>query len=139
MARVDVTGVLLSLLGVALGTVGTLTGQFLATRGEARRHATERAAVARAEVKQAIVEFLDAVQSVEQFIDTGTSRVGVDDLLHAMWLKKKVLDLVSDPELGHVAHQYTSTLHQLATGKPSTERGRLRVEFMNGARAALNA
>jgi hypothetical protein len=137
--RMDVAAVILPLVGVALGTVGTLTGQFLATRGEARRHAVERAAATRAEVKQAIVEYLDAVQSVEQLIDTGDSTRPVDDLLHTMWLKKKVLELVCEPSLGHTAHRYTSTLHQLASGKPSSERKQHRVAFMTGAREALGA
>jgi len=136
---------ILPLVGVALGTAGTLTGQYLATRGEARRHTDQRAAETRAERKEAIVGFLDAVQRVEQVVDDrmhGRSpTAAVDDLLHSLWLSKKLLELVCSFDLASAAHRYTSTLHDLAQSPsiagPSAAQKECRAEFMEAARREL--
>lgn len=145
MDGATVGAAILPLVGVALGTAGTLTGQYLATRGESRRHADQRAAAARAERKEAIVAFLDAVQRVEQVVDDRMHRVppddaSVHDLLHALWLSKKLLELVCSFGLASVAHKYTSTLHSLASstagGSPARQK-EYRAEFMEAARNEL--
>jgi hypothetical protein len=139
----DVAATILPLVGVALGTAGTLTGQYLATRGEAQRHVERRTAEARAECKEAIVGFLGAAQRLEQVVDD--RRRGqppppsLDDLLHELWLAKKVLELVCGHELASAAHRYTSGLHAAAEGEeapagaPKRERG----DFMEAARREL--
>jgi hypothetical protein len=144
----DVVGTVLPLVGVALGTAGTLTGQYLATRGDARRQATERDADLRGERKAAITTFLDAVQRVEQVVDarrrgvTAPDRQAVDDLLHTLWLTKKLLELVCGHEVATRAHHYTTTLNRLALAvdedadldiRQRTTRG----GFMEAARAEL--
>jgi hypothetical protein len=143
-----VSATILPLVGVALGTVGTLTGQYLATRGESRRHVEQRAAQTRAERKEAILSFLDVVQRVEQVVDARRhGRVGTpddaatDDLLHSLWLAKKSLELVCSFELASIAHKYTTTIHTLAWSTTLPERSaqqrEYRAEFMEGARREL--
>jgi hypothetical protein len=146
MDAATVSATVLPLVGVALGTVGTLTGQYLATRGESRRHADQRAAAARAERKETIIGFLDAAQRVEQVVDDrthgrSTADAALDDRLHALWLAKKLLELVCSFGLASVAHKYTSTLHTLAwsssTDKASASQKEYRAEFMEAARREL--
>jgi len=140
-----VSATILPLVGVALGTVGTLTGQYLATRAEFRRHTDQRAAADRAERKEAIVAFLDAAQRVEQVVEDrirGRSPGdSVDDLLHPLWLAKKLLELVCGFDLASVAHRYTSTLHTLAHAAapdgPAAGWKEYRAEFMEAARREL--
>lgn len=136
---------ILPLIGVALGTIGTLTGQFLATRGESRRHAERTAAQARAERKEAIAGFLDAAQRIEQVVydrPHGTQPVDgvVTEQLHALWLAKKLLELVGSADLASVAHRYTSTLHSTVHTPSAEMRDRMkqcRGEFMEAARREL--
>lgn len=140
-----VSATVLPLLGVALGTVGTLTGQYLATRGESRRHEDLRAAEARFERKTAIMGFLDSVQRVETIVDRRRrsqaptdDSVDTYDLLRALWLSKKVLELVCSVELATAAHGYTSTLDNLVWSSSldelSGEQKIHRAEFMEAAR-----
>ncbi len=136
---------ILPLIGVAMGTAGTLAGQYLAVRAESRRHADQRAAAARAERKEAIVGLLDAVQRVEQVVDHRmrggpSDETLVDERLHAMWLSKKLLELVCSPSLASVAHRYVSTLHSLASSSTTGSTARHnehRAEFMEAARDEL--
>lgn len=146
MGAAAVGDAILPLVGVALGTAGTLTGQYLATRGESRRHADQRAAEIRAERKEAIIAFLDAAQRVEQLVDDrgmslSTARVAVGNLVHALWLSKKLLELVCGFELASVAHKYASTLHTLAQApsidQASAGQHEYRAEFMEAARREL--
>jgi hypothetical protein len=140
-----VSTTVLPLVGVALGTLGALTGQYLATRGAAKRHDDLRAAEARSERKETIVGFLDAAQRVEQFVDgrrrgRTPTETAVDDCVHALWLSKKRLELVCGPELTAAAHRYTSVLDSLvwsSTVEPGTGRSRYRAEFMDEARRQL--
>lgn len=138
--------VALPLVGVLLGTLGTLTGQYLATRGDLKRHTAELAAAARAERKQSIVDYLASAQRVEQVIDNALHRQvradsdAVDLVLHNLWLAKKLLELVCSYELASAAHTFTSTLENLARSRPAglTERQRAdRAEFMEAARREL--
>jgi hypothetical protein len=137
--------IILPLVGVALGTAGTLTGQYLATRGESRRHSDQRTAALRAERKEAIARFLDAVQRVEQEIDNRRrgrpAEAEIGDLVHAMWLAKKLLELVSGADTANAAHFYAKALHGQLSGDrddPSSAPERpLRGEFMEAARAEL--
>jgi hypothetical protein len=138
---------LIPLLGVVLGTTGTLLGQFMATRADTRRAAREHALDRRAEQKEAIVDFLDTAQRVEQLIDRraeGGSLDGTDadDLVLRMWHTKKVVELVSSSELGQAAHNYAFALHSLVQQNPTAEqaaaiKGRYRHSFMDVARRTL--
>lgn len=144
-----VSATVLPLVGVALGSVGTLTGQYLATRGESRRHEDLRAAEVRSERKAAIVTFLDAVQRIEMVVDArshgqapAAGAVDPHDLLRALWLAKKLLELVCSAGLVSAAHQYTSTLDSLVWSLPeaglSTTQKAYRGEFMDAARGELD-
>lgn len=142
-----IVAVILPLVGVVLGTVGALTGQLLATRGESRRHADQQAAAVRAERKETIAGFLDATQRVEQVIDRRI-RDGLppsassDDLLSALWLAKKMLELICSNELASAAHRYTSNLDTLdrspELSEASADQRRYRGEFMEAARRELD-
>ncbi|GAA2646074.1 hypothetical protein GCM10010399_94610 [Dactylosporangium fulvum] len=145
MDAATTSAVVLPLVGVVLGTAGTLVGQFLATRGERRRHTADLAAAARAERKQAVVDFLSAAQRVERVIDNAqhrshsADRDTVDELLHSLWLSKKLLELVCGHDVASTAHRFTSTLENMARGGADlTDRQRAnRAEFMESARCEL--
>jgi hypothetical protein len=66
MSWASVSPTVLPLVGVAIGACGTLLGQHLAIRVDARREAAGRAADQRAERKDAIIGFLSATERVEQ-------------------------------------------------------------------------
>ncbi|WP_460356976.1 hypothetical protein [Actinoallomurus acanthiterrae] len=138
---------LLPLAGVALGSGGTLVGQYLTTRVDARRQRREQLAAERGERKEAILGFLSAAQSVELLLD-GQAFTGrhpeddeVMDQLHALWLAKKSCELVCSAELAQAAHDYTLALHRLVRGESRTEgatpKGELRWAFMETARREL--
>ncbi|MEU7988399.1 hypothetical protein AB0B56_26380 [Streptosporangium canum] len=107
----------LPLLGVLLGTGGTLLGQHLATRVDRRRLEHDQLVAMRAERKAAILSFLDAAQRVEMVLDERTeskkspSEAGVQEGIHQLWLAKKSVELVCSPELAQNAHDYTYALH----------------------------
>ncbi|MEV6152571.1 hypothetical protein AB0L53_19705 [Nonomuraea sp. NPDC052129] len=107
----------LPLLGVLLGTCGTLLGQYLATRVDSKRLEHDRLAAMRAERKAAILSFLDAAQRIELILDKQPvfkdrldENTAQEDL-HKLWLAKKSVELVCSPELAQCAHDYTSALH----------------------------
>jgi hypothetical protein len=133
------------LVGVALGTLGTLTGQYLATRGAARRHADELAAQLRAERKAAIVGFLDKAQAVEQLLDAQDRgrtepESEAERRMHDLWLAKKLIELTCRNSLASIAHRYTSILN-LRVWKPSEGQSaahrEYRSDFMEAARREL--
>jgi hypothetical protein len=147
MSASTISAVILPLVGVALGTAGTLTGQYLAVGAERRRHKAELAAAARSEVKQAITEFLAVAQRAERVVDNAvdrsvaTERDTVDSMLHELWLSKKLMELVCSHELSTAAHAYTSVLDRMArgtAGEPERQRQRVtRGDFMEAARQEL--
>ncbi|MFI6458693.1 hypothetical protein ACIBF6_45005 [Streptosporangium amethystogenes] len=107
----------LPLLGVLLGTCGTLLGQYLATRVDSKRLEHDRLAAMRAERKAAILSFLDAAQRVELILDKQpvfndrSDDNAAQEELHKLWLAKKTVELVCSPELAQCAQDYTSALH----------------------------
>jgi hypothetical protein len=141
-----VMSALLPLVGVLLGAAGTVAGQYLATRSDARRDAARRASDSRLERKAAIVDFLAAVQRVEQYLDNRrhdrpTPPEPVDQQVHALWLAKKVIELVCGFDLSKAAHRYTGTLAN-AVRSPSKDAGladqrATRADFMEAARREL--
>lgn len=115
----------LALIGVLLGTAGTLVGQYLANRVEVQREQRHRADATRSERKEAISEYLRAVQRVELILDR--RKLGMptlddpeDEKLHDLWLAKKGVELVCSTETAQAAHDYTKELHALMR----SERGR---------------
>jgi hypothetical protein len=66
MSWSSVSPTVLPLVGVLLGTSGTLVGQRLSSRAEMRRDAVARAAAQRAERKEAFVSYLGAAERIEQ-------------------------------------------------------------------------
>ncbi|MFG2484971.1 hypothetical protein ACGFSI_19715 [Streptomyces virginiae] len=141
-------GTVLALVGVLLGTMGTLVGQHLATRVEVRRDQQRQGETERAERKEAILEFLAAAQGVELVLDRRSLGLPAadepeDKILHALWLAKKAVELVCSHEVAQAAHDYTEALHQIirgvvANGQASTQRER-RHAFMEAARCELGS
>jgi hypothetical protein len=147
MAVVTWSATLLPLAGVALGSGGTLVGQYLTTRVDARRQRREQLAAERGERKEAILGFLSAAQSVELLLD-GQAFAGrhpeddeVMDQLHGLWLAKKSCELMCSAEVAQAAHDYTLALHRLVRDESrpegATSKGELRWAFMEMARREL--
>ncbi|WP_432039925.1 hypothetical protein [Streptomyces cucumeris] len=139
-------GTVLALLGVFLGTVGTLIGQHLTTRVEVQRDHRQRADTERAERKDAILGFLTAAQRVELILDR--RKLGLpspddpdDEKLHDLWLAQKSVELVCSWEVARLAHEFTTVLHTLIRTSPSDGRGAGKRErrhaFMEAARGEL--
>jgi hypothetical protein len=149
MSWTSESATVLPLAGVILGSASTLLGQYLALRGGARRDAAQRAAAQRAERKEAIIGFLTASERVEQQrgqlapqerADAGQ----VKELMHTLWLAKKVIELVCSGEVAQAAHDYTLELNngsrKFIGGESkglSLHEEKLRVEFLEAARQEL--
>lgn len=147
----DVNGVsgstVLALVGVVLGTAGTLLGQHLAARVEIRRDQQQRTDAERAERKEAILGFLAAAQSVELILDRRDRVLPApedpeDEKLHALWLTKKGVELVCAHETAQAAHDYTDALHShMRTSSPqgvrTPSKRERRYAFMEAARDTL--
>ncbi|TYK43824.1 hypothetical protein [Actinomadura decatromicini] len=142
----SVSTTVLPLAGVVLGSAGTLIGQYLSTRVEARRARFEQASAERSERKAALIEFLSAAQQVELCLDRLSMGERLDDSemwqhLHALWLAKKVPELVCSPPVAQAAHDYTSALHALLRGHTPAEgtppKRDLRFAFLEAARREL--
>jgi hypothetical protein len=148
-----VSPTVLPLVGVAVGACGTLLGQHMAMRVDARREDARQASDQRAERKEAIIGFLSATERVEQHRGQLAAEPGRDtgaliELMHAVWLAKKIIELVCSGTLAQAAQDYTLELNRASQelrpdsasrrspGLPA--RGRqLRAEFMEAARREL--
>lgn len=154
MTWATVSATVLPLVGVALGTAGTLLGQRFATRADARRDALQRADAQRGERKEAIISFLSAAERIETvrasaaYDHDRAADVDIADLTHALWLAKKLIEIVCSAGLAQAAHDYTRELDRCTwrlkrngwTGISAalTEREHeLRVQFMEAARREL--
>ncbi|RFS86805.1 hypothetical protein D0T12_00500 [Actinomadura spongiicola] len=142
----SVSTTVLPLAGVVLGSAGTLIGQYLSTRVEARRARFEQASAERSERKAALLEFLSAAQQVELCLDRLSMGEQLDDSerwqhLHALWLAKKVPELVCSSPVAQAAHDYTAALHALlrgqAVGEGTPSKRDLRFAFLEAARREL--
>jgi hypothetical protein len=126
----------LSLVGVGLGTVGTLAGQRLSARTSTQQQDAQRWAAHRAELKASVLRFLDAVRQVER---AGSS---AGPLLDEMWLAQQEVDLVAvSEELRGATYRYARQVTVTANRdvqEPDTDGpGGTQVEFMNAARRDL--
>jgi hypothetical protein len=146
----SVSSTVLPLAGVVLGSAGTLLGQLLAQRGDIRRDEAQQAREWRAERKDAIVGFLSAAERTEQYRGQQAAAHGreigeLSELLHAVWLAKKIIELVCSAELAQAAQDYVRELDRCCrefVGNPGAEafprqERRLRGEFMELARQEM--
>ena len=149
-----VSATVLPLAGVALGTAGTLLGQRMTTRADLQRATAERSAAVRAERKDAIIGYLAAAENIEQLRGAsagGHHQVDKADLAeraHALWLAKKLIELVCSADLAQAAQDYTRALDSTtwaladqgwkgASRALSPREHELRVELMETARREL--
>jgi hypothetical protein len=149
----SVSPTVLPLAGVVIGACGTLLGQHLALRVDERRETAKRASDQRAERKEAIIDFLSATERVEHYRGQLTRKAGPDaenlaELMHAVWLAKKIIELVCSGGLAQAAQDFTVTLNRACqelryngpdrprAGLSDTEH-QLRVEFIEAARREL--
>jgi len=154
MSWTAVSASVLPLVGVALGTAGALFGQRFTTRAQLQRDSLQRVEAQRAERKEAIIGFLSAAERIEKLRgkmahDGGPSEgADVGELTHALWLAKKIIELVCSAQLAQAAQDYTRELDRCTwelVGKKWTGASRalspreheLRVEFMEAARREL--
>jgi len=154
MSWAAVSATVLPLAGVALGTAGTLLGQRVATRVDVQRDAFQRAAAQRTERKEAIIGFLSAAERIEllrgKIADDNhlSDTVEIGELIHALWLAKKIIELVCSAQLAQSAQDYTRELDRCtwklkrkewknASHALSPREHELRVEFMEAARREL--
>jgi hypothetical protein len=116
MSWPSVSATVLPLAGVILGSASTLVVQYLALRGGARRDAAQRAAEQRAERKEAIIGFLSAAERIEHQRGQLAARDDRDleqitEQMHAVWLAKKIIELVCSGDVAQAAHDYTRELN----------------------------
>jgi hypothetical protein len=113
-----------SLVGVALGTAGTLLSQYLTSRATVRQAQAERSALMRTERKEAIVRFLEIVQQVERFEEnlyiTGAGRDGPQaaELTHKLWLAQKYIDLICSAQLREPTLRFAGALNESMWNDP---------------------
>lgn len=138
---------------MVIGACGTLLGQHLTVRVDERREIAKRASDQRAERKEAIIGFLSVTERVEQYRGQLTRKPSADaenlaELMHAVWLAKKIIELTCSGGLAQAAQDFTVALnrtsHDLRRGGPerslaglSDTEHQLRVEFIETARREL--
>ena len=146
MDWVSVSSPVLPLAGVILGVTGALLGQHMALRVDVRRDASQRAAEQRAERKEAIIGFLSATDRIEQHWERLTAHDAsvmdkLPELLHDMWLAKKVIEIVCSGEVAQAAHDYALELNHLTRKWQNTEQSdheiELRTAFLEAARREM--
>ncbi len=118
MGGSDLGPTVLSLVGVLLGTAGTLVAQLLATRASSERERIARLAELQAERKEAIREFLAHAQLVEHLAERRFQHgefdpVEAEPLTHQMWFLQRCIELVGSPELRKAAENYVLRLHDV--------------------------
>lgn len=129
--------------------MGTLVGQHLATRLELRRDLQRRGESERAERKEVILMVLAAAQKVELVLDRRSLGLPAaadepeDQILHALWLAEKAVELVCLHEVAQAARDYTEALHRIirdvvADDRAPTKRER-RLAFVELARSELGS
>jgi len=117
------------------------------------REAAKQASDQRTERKEAIVGFLSATERVEQHrgqlaVEPSHDSAALIELMHAVWLAKKIIELVCSGALAQAAQDYTLELNRASqeirlpgtsrrpSGLSARER-QLRAEFMEAARREL--
>lgn len=153
MSWSSVSATVLPLAGVVLGGGGALLGQRMALRVEVRRDDARRVTEQRAERKDAIIGFLGATERVEAFRGQLREQFSHDvahltELMQAVWLAKKIIEIVCSGALAQAAQNWTLELngsardirqHGLTTARTrlSGRERQLRAEFMEAARREM--
>ncbi|PVD07125.1 hypothetical protein DBP21_10355 [Streptomyces sp. CS147] len=132
----------MSLAGVALGAGGSLFGQYLLSRVSARQLEVQEAAAHRAELKDAVLKFLNVASQVEKAAlsrTEGGDRPAGDELgplVDELWLAQAEIDLAARSEgLRGATYRYAFRLAGLASGE-AVDASELRLpqaKFMDAA------
>ena len=132
----------LSLAGVALGAVGTLFGQYLASRASSRQLEAQQSTAHRSELKVVILKFLDIAFRVQKATSAlphgggGGADSAITELVEDMWLAHAEIDLAARTEpLRGAAYRFAARLTEAARGEGANRAvlHRAQVEFMNAA------
>jgi hypothetical protein len=103
-----------SLVGVGLGTMGSIFVQYIGTRTSKEQVRAERYGALRAERKEAIREFLEAAQQVEQIAERRFQHGErpADHLIHTHRMKylRQCIGLVGTPHLQSATNEYARRL-----------------------------
>jgi hypothetical protein len=103
------------LIGVAVGSAGVLSAQYLSTRVTQEQAEAARQAAIRAERKSAILALLEATQRVEQAAEerylTGKLPDDFPARVHDMWFQNRCIMLVNKPDLIEKCQGYVWCLH----------------------------
>ena len=134
----------LSLAGVALGAGGSLFGQYLVSRANARQAEAQDAAAHRAELKEVVLKFLGIAFQIGKFGD-GSSSADTGDgalsrLVDDLWLAQAGIDLAARTEpLRGATYRYARCLSGPVRGETvdSEARSEAQVRFMDAAYAEL--
>ncbi|MEV7046627.1 hypothetical protein [Amycolatopsis sp. NPDC051061] len=138
----------LPLVGVLLGTLGSLATTHLGTRTTRKQAETQRRAALRIERKEAIRDFLEGAQRVEHLAErryqTGERDNNEAELLtHRMWYLQKCIELVGGHELRRAALDYAWHLGDAVYKELPTDRDiwefmtSYREPFLEAARRTL--
>ncbi|MEV7891266.1 hypothetical protein ACWD3I_32165 [Streptomyces sp. NPDC002817] len=127
----------LSLAGVALGAAGTLFGQYLVSRGNARQVQGQESAAHRAELKGVILKFLGVPLQVRKAAPAPSDGDDPPEgLVEELWLAHAELDLTARTEpLRGAACRFAARLTE-ASRSPAVDAAaphRAQVEFMDAA------
>ena len=139
------------LLGVVIGTLGTLAVQLLVNRTAEARFRYERDEAVRQEKKEAISSYLEIAQQLEELLEAAFSAKDgsnagrpVKAVLHRLWVAEKRINLLSTEGLRRAAERLTSQYHQATwDGIPATDAdfysfiNLSRTAFLDAARAEI--
>jgi hypothetical protein len=138
---------LLSLLGVGIGTLGAVLGQYQSTRLSRRQQNAQEWAAQRTELRASIMRFLSMVHQVKPIVvpddDSTQPQLSNHRVLDELWLAQHELDLVAISEnLRGAAYRYARAVS--SPGRVDTAEGPrddvlrdAQREFMDAARADL--
>jgi len=138
----------LPLIGVAAGAIATVVGQYLPTRDSKARAKEAHVAAVRAELKEAILEFLKICQQVEHVAERRSRDdryvEGSSDLTHEMAFRQRALQLVAGRDLAKAARKYQEGLNFACYNAALPGNGdvweymsSLRIPFLDAAKKAL--
>ncbi|MET7619179.1 hypothetical protein [Streptomyces sp. NPDC005408] len=113
---------MLSLVGVALGAGGSLFGQYLVSRTNARQLDAQEWAAHRAELKEVILKFLGVAAQISK-TSAADSRIGATDgvsdrIVDDLWLAQAEIDLAARTEpLRGATYRYALRLAATVRGE----------------------
>lgn len=130
MTRGDwVFGLLTVVIPALIGAGSAMLTQRLSSRDSRANRRLQK----RAELRDAVHQFLEAVQDAEAYADPASrGRGDRNTLLHRMWYRKRALEVVAPPELDTAAHSLTVTMRDVMFGKLPV--GQDMWEYLDGPR-----